>query len=403
MEAAHADDPATALAEVAHARAAQLFPNRSDSITVSSSLSLTDEARVARPGRVQILDSLNVYLVDDLAPNERQALQGFATVLENVEIDIVPPVTTSEEDDGRNQHLDDMNAPAAWAKGFTGNGIRIGIMDTGIDAAHPEFHGKHISFAEFDSTGFPVSTTPRDAHDHGTHVAGIAAGANCGVAPGADLAVAAVLTHRRRNGQMVGYLAQILAGYNWLVHSNHATGGGISKCPVVNASLGATGFHDYLYSSVDMQLTTLRTSLLVAAIGNSGAGGVNHHGSPANYDIAAGIGAVDASGIVAPFSDWGVERTHMAHKPDLCAPGVGIRSAVPGGGYARKSGTSMASPAAAAAAALLVQKDPRYARIPRSLKAALVALVDASTVRDPANTAAGHSRIGSGMLDLSLI
>lgn len=93
----------------------------------------------------------------------------------------------------------------------------------------------------------------------------------------------------------------------------------------------------------------------------------------------------------------------MALKPDLCAPGVDIRSAVPGGGYAKKSGTSMATPAAAAAAGLLVQKNPRYARNPRSLRAALIALVDPSKVRDPRNNAAGFSRIGSGKLDLSLI
>lgn len=131
--------------------------------------------------------------------------------------------------------------------------------------------------------------------------------------------------------------------------------------------------------------------------------GVDNHGSPANYDIAAGIGAVDDSGIVAPFSHWGLETKHMALKPDLCAPGVDIRSAVTGGGYARKSGTSMATPAAAAAAALLGQKHPAYRRNPRSLRSALIALVDPSKVRDPANSAAGFSRIGSGKLDLSLI
>ena len=267
----------------------------------------------------------------------------------------------------------------------------------------PSSPGSTYRSPEFDSTGFPTSTPPRDASDHGTHVAAIAAGTTCGVAPDADLAVAAVLTNPRPGGRMSGHLAQILAGYNWLVHTNHNTSGGISKCPVINASLGASGYRDYLYSSVDMQLATLRTSLLVAAIGNAGGRGVNNHGSPANYDVAAGIGAVNARGIVAPFSDWGLETTNMARKPDLCAFGVDIRSAVPGGGYARKSGTSMASPAAAAAAALLVQKYPAYARNPRALKAALVALVDPSTVRDPRNTAAGHSRIGSGTLDLSLI
>lgn len=177
---------------------------------------------------------------------------------------------------------------------------------------------------EFDATGFPVSTAPRDADDHGTHVAGIAAGGTCGVAPGADLAVAAVLTQRNNEGQFSGSLAQILGGFNWLVSHNHASGGGISKCPVVNASLGGQGYRDYLYSSVETQHTTLRSSLMVAAIGNFGNNGVNNHGSPGNYDLTIGVGAVDANRIAAPFSDWGIESTHMALQPDICAPGVKI-------------------------------------------------------------------------------
>ena len=402
MGALQDDDPETVLSAVCVERAAELFPQRSASFDASSTLVPSDDARVSRSQSVQVLDSLNVYLVEDLNPEEQASLEGIADVLENIEIDMVQPLSSGYDDDNT-WHLDDTNAAAAWSQGFRGQGVRIGVMDTGIDPDHPEFAGKHISFMEFDTTGFPISTTPRDAGDHGTHVAGIATGATCGVAPDADLAVAAVLTSQGQNGQMVGYLAQILAGYNWLVHNNHDDSGGVSKCAVINASLGASGFSNYLYSSVDMQLTTLKTSLLVAAIGNAGLAGVNNHGSPANYDIAAGVGAVDNSGIVAPFSDWGLEATHMALKPDLCAPGVDIRSAIPGGGYARKSGTSMATPAAAAAAALLLQKHPGYLRNPRSLRSALIALVDSSTVRNPANHAGGYSRIGSGKLDLSLI
>lgn len=280
IEALRGDDPEAALSAVSEERAAELFPQRSASIDVSSTLGLSDDARPSRSGTVQVLDGLNVYLVDDLEPEEQANLEGIADVLENIEIDMVQPLS-SAADDGNAWHLDDTNASAVWNQGFRGQGIRIGVMDTGIDPDHPEFAGKDISFMEFDISGFPTSTTPRDVADHGTHVAGIAAGATCGVAPDADLAVAAVLTTRGRNGQRVGHLAQILAGYNWLVHTNHDTTGGISKCAVINASLGAPGYHDYLCSSVEMQLTTLRTSLLVAAIGNSGASGVDNHGSPA--------------------------------------------------------------------------------------------------------------------------
>ena len=397
------DDPDARAAATAE-QAVGLFPDRE----VASSSTLYDQLEAHHVGaRLQFLDGLNAYLVEDLTQDEREKLHNEADVLENIEIGLVPPTSVADNagEEGECQHLDQVKAKAAWQKGFTGADVRIGILDTGIDASHTEFRGKSISFMEFDASGFPIGTTPRDADRHGTHVAGIAAGATCGVAPCADLAVAAVLTHHKGGGRMSGYLAQILAGYNWLAHHNHGTAGAISNCPVVNASFGASGFHNYLYSSVKMQHSTLKRSLLVAAIGNSGSSGVNNHGSPGNYNIAAGIGAVDANGIVAPFSDWGLEAVHGALKPDLCAPGTDVRSAVPKpkGGYVRMSGTSMASPAAAAAVALIVQKYPQHARNPAWLKAKLVASVDTATVGNPANFSKKFSRIGFGQLDLTRI
>lgn len=358
-------------------------------------------------GTVRFLDAVNAYLVEDLTSEERERIAERATIMENVEIGLVPPTDgTADADD--DWHLDGVNVKAAREAGLTGRGVTIGILDTGIDPDHPEFHGKTVPFNEFDKDGFSVSTVPRDVGSHGTHVAGIAAGNTCGVAPGAELAVAAVLTTRNSQGGLTGYLAQILAGLDWLVRGG--------RCPVVNASLGLRGFHDYLYQSVQTRLApsgsgaagpdsgASRPSLLVAAIGNSGRSGVDNHGSPGNYNVALGVGAVGAKGLVADFSDWGFERTYSTTKPDLCAPGVDVRSAVPGGRYATKSGTSMAAPAVAGAAALLMEKKPVYARNPASLKAALTALlVDSSSVDAPANFKEGFSRIGSGILDLTRI
>jgi subtilisin family serine protease len=362
-------------------------------------------AALGRDGRVpRVLEALDVALIDDPTPDQIDRLHKWgAAVFENVEVPLVEPVATNGVPAAQAAipwHLQTINVAAARAQGLTGQGVRIGIIDTGIDAMHSEFAGKSISFAEYDASGYLISTTPRDAGDHGTHVSALAAGATYGVAPEAELAVAAVLTTRTPRG-MVGYLAQILAGFNWIAHSNHASTG-ISQCPVINASLGGIGYDPYLDSSV-VTIRSVPAALLIAAIGNAGRAGVNNHGSPGNYHHVLGVGATDPTDVVTNFSDWGIESTHAAYKPDLCAPGLDIESARPGGGTQYMSGTSMASPQVAGAAALLVQKSPPLRRNPQGLYNRLLRLVDNAPTTNPVNRASGFSRIGAGRLDLTHI
>jgi hypothetical protein len=99
-------------------------------------------------------------------------------------------------DAASNWHLDAVNIEAARVKSLTGTNCLLGVLDTGIDASHPEFAGKKIWFAQFDKTGTLISNQPNDVKDHGTHVCGTAAGITCGIAPAADLAVAGVFTKR---------------------------------------------------------------------------------------------------------------------------------------------------------------------------------------------------------------
>jgi subtilisin family serine protease len=361
-----------------------------------------EAAKEARQqGSARVLEGLNVILADDLDDKTIALLRDRAEVLENVEIPGIEPVAT-ESGACTDWHLSQINVAAARKKGLTGAGVRVGILDTGIDATHPEFSGRHIQFMEYDTNGFPLSTRPRDSGSHGTHVAGLVAGATYGVAPGADLAVAAVLTTVTPKGNS-GYLAQILAGLNWLAHSNHAPSGSpISQCPILNASLGSPGYNSYLYSSLQV-VRQVPAAQLSGAIGNAGRSGVNNHGSPGNYDIVAGVGATDPNDVVADFSDWGVEISSGALKPDLSAPGVKVCSAIPGSGYAPKSGTSMASPIITGAQALLIEQTPSLARKPATLFTRLLRLVDPAPVSDPKNYRAGYNRIGAGRLDLTHI
>ncbi|MEA3064786.1 MAG: hypothetical protein QOJ27_1232 [Sphingomonadales bacterium] len=296
---------------------------------------------------VQILEGVSAIVVDEATVDiaSLQTVTGL-TVLPNIEVRLPTPVAVQGTAPASDWHLRRIGlAPATPG----GGDILIGILDTGIDAQHPEFAGKAIYFAEFNAAGQLISTAARDSGEHGTHVSSIAAGAMAGVAPDADLAVAAVLTHRDALGRMSGSLVQIVNGFNWLVTARFGQRRGVD---VINASLGGGGFNPYLQQSVR---TALRLGVpLIAAIGNAGRFGVGGHGSPGNYPETFGVGASDNADVVADFSDWGVGPPPTGPNyavPELCAPGVQVHAAKPGGGFQPMSGTSMATPVVTGVAA----------------------------------------------------
>jgi subtilisin family serine protease len=347
-----------ARAQALHSFARTVLMNSGPALGMARRIGPAAAAVAAVPYRV--LEGVGALIAErDIV--DRVALRAMgAQVFENVEIPLVDPVAKGAESvteltSAHTWHLDKIDVARARAAGLTGQGILVGILDTGIDASHPEFSGKTIHFQEFDGNGAPLAGPVRDADVHGTHVSGIVAGRSAGVAPMADLAVAAVLTHRTPQG-MSGTLAQILAGLNWLLVTNLRPGGD-PGVDVANASLGAPGYNDYLHRALANARVAPGT-LLCASIGNSGRWGVNYHGSPGNYDVTLGVGATDVNDTVADFSDWGTVEAHAGlRKPDLSAPGVDVWSSVPGAKYAAMSGTSMASPVVTGACALLLQRD----------------------------------------------
>lgn len=341
-----------------------------------------------------VLEAIGAFVAGEESIDRRALVSsGEALVFDNVEVPLIEPAGFAEEvAESRPQHLDQIDVQAARQQGLDGSSVLVGVLDTGIDGAHPEFAGRRIEFAEFDENGAVISRSARDAGSHGTHVCGLLAGRTSGVAPAADLAVAAVLTRRTPLG-MVGSLIQIASGLNWLLLNEFRGPGGEPGVDVVNASLGSVPYRPYLYGP----LTTARTvvaTLAVAAIGNLGRRGVGGHHSPGNYDIVVGVGAVDSQDRVADFSDWGPVPQHGNRaKPDLVAPGVGLVSAVPGGGFAADSGTSMATPLVSGAAALLLQKDSTLGLDAGRLERAILAAT--KPLSDP--------RAGRGRLDLGRI
>jgi subtilisin family serine protease len=312
----------------------------------------------------QILEGVSAIVVDeDMVDIASLAGVVGLTVLPNIEVRLPTPIVVEAVAPAADWHLRQIGLAPATAGG---DDILIGVLDTGIDASHAEFAGKNLYFAEFDAAGRLISTVPRDAGEHGTHVCSTAAGARAGVAPDADLAVAAVLTNRDALGRMSGSLVQIVNGFNWLIATRFRDDK--PGADVINASLGGGGFNPYLQFAVR---TAFRLGVpLIAAIGNAGRFGVGMHGSPGNYPEVLGVGASDDQDVVAEFSDWGVAPPPTGPRygvPALCAPGVQVTAAKPGGGFQAMSGTSMATPVVTGVAARRMSAKPALIGQPAAL------------------------------------
>ncbi|MYS94064.1 MULTISPECIES: S8 family peptidase [Streptomyces] len=253
-----------------------------------------------------------------------------------------------------------IGAPKAWAAGYDGKGVKIAVLDTGVDATHPDLKGQVIG-----AKNFTTSPDTSDKVGHGTHVASIAAGTGAksggkykGVAPGAKILNGKVL-----DDGGFGSDSEVLAGIEW------AAAEGVD---VVNMSLGGgdTPAIDPLEAAVN-KLSEEKGILFAIAAGNEGDFGEQTIGSPGSAAAALTVGAVDDKDVLADFSSRG-PGLDGALKPDVTAPGVDITAAsAPGNqiaaevgekpaGYMTISGTSMATPHVAGAAALLKQQHPDW-------------------------------------------
>ncbi|WBB61485.1 S8 family serine peptidase [Streptomyces sp. WMMC500] len=277
-----------------------------------------------------------------------------------------------------------IGAPEAWEGGLSGAGVDVAVLDSGIDAAHPDLRGQVAAAEDFTGGG-----STGDPHGHGTHVASLVAGtgaaadgARRGVAHGAKLLNARVLDEEGR-----GQSSWVIAGMEW------ATAQGAE---VANLSLGAQpGAGDDPVALALDALTADTGTLFVAAAGNSGPFGATIQ-SPGIADSALTVGAAVPSGRPAHFSSAGPTLGTYRAKPDVMAPGAGITAARSGGGtadpYTTMDGTSQATPHVAGAAALLLEKHPDWSW--ERVKTALMTTADGDPDRTVSHVA------GAGMLDL---
>jgi len=282
-----------------------------------------------------------------------------------------------------------IGAPSAWQAGYEGSGVKVAVLDTGVDAEHPDLVGKVKEARDFSGS----ATGPEDHFGHGTHVAATIAGTGAGaggtrkgVAPKADLLVGKVLAD---DGW--GYDSWIIAGMEWAAADG---------AKVINMSLGggATDGTDPLSQAVN-DITAQTGTLFVVSAGNEGRD--ESVGTPGAAASALTVAAVDRNDALADFSSRGPRLGDAGLKPEISAPGVDIVAARAAGTamggpvddlYTAASGTSMAAPHVAGAAALLAQQHPDWKA--DQLKNALV-----STAKtQPNQSVYAH---GAGRVDLS--
>ncbi len=259
-----------------------------------------------------------------------------------------------------------IGAPQLWSNGLTGKGIRVGIVDTGIDPDHPDFAGRISVLKDLTGEG------ERDNNGHGTHVAGIVGGTGVqsggkyrGVAPDCTFVIAKVL-----KGNGTGMMSDAIAGLEFMVDQH---------VQVVNMSLGGGANCDGTDAlSVACDNLWEQGMVVCVAAGNSGpsAGSL---GSPGCARNPITVGATDKQDGMADYSSRGPTADGRV-KPDICFPGSSIHSCRAKNTalgepldnyYTTASGTSMATPHASGACALLLQAHPSAK--PQEIKDALMA------------------------------
>ncbi|MBN3544126.1 S8 family serine peptidase [Fictibacillus barbaricus] len=300
------------------------------------------------PAVDQIFPNQTIKLIDKIKP------EGRETIYQSI---------TSTPEWG----LEKIGAPRVWKEGIDGTGVVVASIDTGVQWDHPALKEKYRGYRLgdpdhpdnmynwFDAVGEKKS--PYDDNGHGTHTTGTMVGSEpngnnkIGVAPGAKWIGVKVFDSR---GSGTGI--DMLEGGEWILAPKDAQGNPHPEnAPdVVNNSWsGGTGLDEW-YRPM-LQAWRAADIFPVFAAGNGGTLGPGSISHPGNYPESFAVGAIESSNRLAPFSSRGPSPYNQT-KPDVSAPGVNIRSAVPGSKYESGwNGTSMAAPHVAGAVALLRQ------------------------------------------------
>ena len=311
----------------------------------------------------------SLWLINGMAVTARvDVIEGLANFpeIESIRLDgvIRPPEVTLDVAATPEWNIEAIRAPDLWTLGFTGTGVVVANMDTGVDLDHPDLGSKWRGGMNswYDPNG--EHDTPYDADGHGTGTMGVmvggdAGGTAIGVAPDAKWIAVKIF-----NDAGVAPLSVVHEGFQWLLDPDGDPD--TDDAPdVVNNSWGLDESLNKCVTEFETDIQVLRASdiVVVFSAGNSGPSSSSSL-SPANYPQGFAAGAVDVTLSIASFSSRGPSACDSTIFPEVVAPGVNIRTpnltfgGVFPNSYATVSGTSFTAPHVTGAMALLLSAFP---------------------------------------------
>jgi subtilisin family serine protease len=320
-----------------------------------------------------------------------------------------------------------VNAPEVWAMGYTGQGIVIANLDTGVrwdhDALKPKYRGWNGTSADhnynwFDAapdSGSSPSASPVDVNGHGTHTTGTAigddgAGNQIGIAPGARW----IGCRNMAGPGGIGSVARYTVCFQFALAPTDVNGNAPDPgkgADITSNSWGCDPAFGEAGCNMPTALVTVTQVLrdagvmVVASAGNEGGSCGTVINAPATLDQSFTVGATDSANVIAPFSSRGPSSLTGKVKPDLVAPGVNVRSArsFTTSAYGPLSGTSMAAPHVAGVIALLWSAAPWLRGDIDATEAILrqttLPLADATTCSGVPGSATPNNTYGYGLID----
>lgn len=356
----------------------------------------------------------------DVIPNYEAASLDME---DPIEVDDPSEETEYTDNDGTpiTYGLDHIDAPDAWDEyGARGQGVRVAVLDTGVDPTHPDLATRLATedphdplypggWIHLDHNGNAQAKRPADPATHGTHVAGTvlggdASGTRIGVAPEAELMAVNAISDGSSS-------AKIMKALEWALAPYDAEGDPAGRsADVVNMSLGYTD-RTFTQTFLLPGVKNIRDAGVFPAVasGNDMEEGSECISNPSSSHDAFAVGMTDEERQVNPHScggttNWPEETVNDFEwpsgqfvKPDAAAPGTDVISAVPGGGWGKSTGTSMATPHVAGAVAALRSAQPGLTvdQIAESLE-----LTAWHPEREGGGAPAPDIRYGHGLIDL---